>query len=44
MSLREDPEFTAMIREPEADVEAQPARVHQMRAGGELPDVLPPKG
>lgn len=39
LSLREDPEFTAMMRELKADMALQLARVREMRANGELPDI-----
>jgi len=42
-SLREDPEFTAMMQELKADMALQLARVREMRANGELPDIPVPQ-
>jgi TolB-like protein/Tfp pilus assembly protein PilF len=38
-SLRDDPEFTAMMEELKADMALQLARVREMRVNGELPDI-----
>ncbi|MFC1796770.1 tetratricopeptide repeat protein [Pseudomonadota bacterium] len=43
LSLREDPEFTAMMQELKADMALQLARVREMRANGELPDIPLPQ-
>ena len=43
LSLHEDPEFAAMILEIKADMALQLARVREMRANGELPDILVPQ-
>ena len=43
LSLREDPEFTAMMQELKADMALQLARVREMRANGELPDIPVPQ-
>jgi TolB-like protein/Tfp pilus assembly protein PilF len=42
-SLREDPEFSAMMLEIKADMALQLARVREMRANGELPDIPVPQ-
>jgi TolB-like protein/Tfp pilus assembly protein PilF len=43
LSLREDPEFTAMMQELKADMALQLERVREMRANGELPDIPVPR-
>ena len=43
LSLHEDPEFAAMMLEIKADMALQLARVREMRANGELPDILVPQ-
>lgn len=43
LSLHEDPEFVALMQKIKADMALQLARVRDMRASGEMPDIPPPE-